>query len=156
MTFEVPAALLAMVDQVQAEVGANKRDNAAAAAESRCAAVLAGGCGKTIDLGTEFRDVPSQREYEITRLCQDCQDRMFMPPVEDMYQDLENFGRCGTCGLWRDYIHVDVGVGMIKGFDCCGTGNPLIPWPGKCDKESGCLLGKGHKLDCEHITEAVY
>lgn len=151
-----PVWLTAMVDQVQAEVGANKRDRDAAAAESRCATRLAGGCGKPIEFYSEFRDEASQREYQNTRLCQDCQDLMFMPPAEEMYENLTDFGRCSICGLWRDYVHVDVGVGVIKGFNCCGSANPPVKWPGKCDKEPGCLLGKGHKLDCEQIKEAVY
>lgn len=156
MTEPVPPHLTATLDQVHAEVRANKRDNAAAAAESRCATVLAGGCGKPIGFYSEFRDAPSQREYELTRLCQSCQDLMFMPPAEEMYENLDDFGRCGTCGLWRDYVHVDVGVGVIKGFNCCGSANPPVPWPGKCDKEQGCFLDKGHALNCEHNAKAVY
>jgi hypothetical protein len=151
-----PPHLVAMADQVHAEVQANRRDNTAAVAESRCAAKLAGGCGKPIDFHSEFRDKASQREYQNTRLCQDCQDQLFMPPAEEMYENLKDFGRCGTCGLWRDYVHIDVGVGIISGFNCCGTENPPVPYPGRCDKEPGCFLGKGHALNCEHNIKAVY
>jgi hypothetical protein len=151
-----PPHLAAFVDQVSAMVRENKRDGASAESESRCSLPEVGGCGKTIDLETEFRDHTSQAEYKITHLCQDCQDKMFMPPAEEMYENLDDFGRCGICGLWRDYVHVDLGVGVIKGFNCCGTTNPPVPWPGRCDKEPGCFLGKGHALDCEHNPKAVY
>jgi hypothetical protein len=153
---DLPAHLISSLDQAQATVRENRRDRKQAATEERCASTLAGGCGKPVDILTEFRDYPSVQEYRLTRLCQNCQDRTFMPPVVEMYQDLEDFGRCRICGLWRDYIRADVGVGIIKGFNCCGTKNPPVPWPGACDKEPGCLLGKGHALDCEQIKEAVY
>lgn len=34
-------------------------------------------CGKKIDVIKEFRDSLSRREYAISGLCQDCQDKMF-------------------------------------------------------------------------------
>jgi hypothetical protein len=151
---EVPPSLVAFVDQVSAMVRENKRDGAAAEAESRCALPEVGGCGKVIDLRTEFRDHASKAEYGITHLCQSCQDKIFMPPPEEMYEDLDNYGRCHTCGHWCEYVHIDVEVGVIKGFDCCPDSRP--PHPGRCDKEHGCLLTKGHDYNCEHNPKAVY
>lgn len=34
-------------------------------------------CGKHIDVTKEFRDSLSRREYAISGLCQDCQDKVF-------------------------------------------------------------------------------
>jgi len=34
-------------------------------------------CGKKIDVTKEFRDSLSRREYAISGLCQDCQDKVF-------------------------------------------------------------------------------
>lgn len=34
-------------------------------------------CGKSIDVETEFRDPLSKREFEISGLCQKCQDEIF-------------------------------------------------------------------------------
>ena len=34
-------------------------------------------CGKQIDVTKEFRDSLSRREYAISGLCQDCQDKIF-------------------------------------------------------------------------------
>lgn len=34
-------------------------------------------CGKSIDVEKEFRDPLSKREFEISGLCQKCQDEMF-------------------------------------------------------------------------------
>lgn len=34
-------------------------------------------CGKKIDTKTEFRDELSMREYEVSGLCQKCQDEVF-------------------------------------------------------------------------------
>ena len=39
------------------------------------------GCGKEIwDMEREFRDEISRKEYELTGLCQDCQDGVFDGP----------------------------------------------------------------------------
>lgn len=35
------------------------------------------GCGKSIDVDTEFRDHISKVEYSISALCQDCQDNFY-------------------------------------------------------------------------------
>lgn len=34
-------------------------------------------CGKSIDVEIEFRDQLSKREFEISGLCQKCQDEIF-------------------------------------------------------------------------------
>lgn len=34
-------------------------------------------CGKKIDVTKEFKDSLSRREYAISGLCQDCQDKVF-------------------------------------------------------------------------------
>ena len=34
-------------------------------------------CGKEIDIETEFRDALSKKEFEISGLCQSCQDDFF-------------------------------------------------------------------------------
>lgn len=34
-------------------------------------------CGKNINVENEFRDALSKREFEISGLCQKCQDEMF-------------------------------------------------------------------------------
>jgi len=38
------------------------------------------GCGKSIN---GFRDQLSAREYDISGLCQECQDKKFVPPEEE-------------------------------------------------------------------------
>ena len=35
------------------------------------------GCGKTIDPKTEFKDEISKREYTISGLCSECQEKLF-------------------------------------------------------------------------------
>ena len=37
-------------------------------------------CGKSIDVEKEFRDDISKREFEISGLCQSCQDDVFKEP----------------------------------------------------------------------------
>lgn len=39
-------------------------------------------CGKAIHPNQEFRDEISKREYKISGLCQDCQDKFFGKEVE--------------------------------------------------------------------------
>lgn len=34
-------------------------------------------CGKQIDIGTEFRDALSVKEFKISHMCQKCQDKVF-------------------------------------------------------------------------------
>ena len=34
-------------------------------------------CGKKVDVAREFRNSLSRREYAISGLCQDCQDKVF-------------------------------------------------------------------------------
>ena len=39
-------------------------------------------CGKKIEPGTEFKDELSKREFEISGMCQKCQDEIFKEPEE--------------------------------------------------------------------------
>lgn len=39
-------------------------------------------CGKKIDPETEFKDELSKREFEISGMCQKCQDKIFKEPEE--------------------------------------------------------------------------
>jgi hypothetical protein len=43
--------------------------------EGKCAV-----CGKELDVKTEFRDEVSRKEYDISYMCQACQDRNFAEP----------------------------------------------------------------------------
>jgi len=118
-----PMWFQALVDQAHAAVRNMRGDKPAARGEYRCVAP-AFGCGQPLGkpLNRAFRDRASRAEYDITGLCQPCQDVMFAPEPEEigrMAADPENFGRCGVCGEYRPYEFVDVGVGVIKGFDCC-------------------------------------
>lgn len=119
---ELPPALQASLDQAKAAVRNSRADAPEARREQRCAASPVG-CGRPIaSLATEFRDQASRDEYEITRLCQSCQDALFAPSADEvaaMAADSHNYGRCCVCGEYRAYEFVDVGVGVIKGFNCC-------------------------------------
>ena len=144
----VDPVLRALVDQVEAEVAANRADGPRAAAEGRCA-VPPMGCGQRIGpLATAFRDRASRAEYEITHLCQSCQDLLFAPDPEEiagMAADPENYGRCGVCGEYRPYEFVDVGVGVMRGFDCCRH-DPGLP---RYVKTVGCWLRVDHAHGCD-------
>lgn len=109
------------------------------------------GCGKKIDVQHEFRDQASAREYGITHLCQSCQDIVFAPDAEDvtyMASHPQLYGRCVVCGEYREYEEVDVGVGIIRGFDCCQNLLPPDQWPPPCPKTPGCAFAEGHAYDC--------
>jgi hypothetical protein len=107
------------------------------------------GCGQPLgtSLPRAFRDQKSRNEYDITGLCQRCQDELFKPSAEkvaEMAEDVDNYGRCMYCGEYRPYECVDVGIGVMKGFDCCEpTGLP------RCTKVRGCLLDVDHQHRCE-------
>jgi len=154
-----PPWLTAEIDQVLAWRGQVRADRGAARREDRCVAAPAG-CGQPLRTPNEFRDQASYAEYGITGLCQRCQDKLFAPSddeVEQMSGDLANYGRCGE---WRPYDFVDVGVGVMKGFDCCNderglNANPPRPSLG-CTVTAGCLLAAGHALGCELREGAVY
>lgn len=114
--------LNAQIDQAAASVRDMRKDKPAAHTEQRCVAPPAG-CGRSSpSLATGFRDRASRAEYDVTGLCQACQDVFFAPSSEEiaeMAADPERYGRCETCGEYREYEFVDVGVGVMKGFDCC-------------------------------------
>lgn len=118
-----PEQFDAQLDQAQAMVRDMRADKGAARDEHRCVAPPTG-CGQPLgrSLATAFRDQASRDEYDITGMCQSCQDEMFKPSRDEllaMAADKRNYDRCGCCGEWRELIHVDVGVGVISGFDCC-------------------------------------
>lgn len=148
MSDNVPPGILAMIDQVKAAVVANRADGAAAAAGQRCA-VPPMGCGQPIpSLATGFRDRASRAEYDITHLCQSCQDLMWVASPEEvaaMAADPDNYGRCYVCGEYRPYEFVDVGVGVISGFDCCPH-DPNLP---QCTKTPECGLRVDHAHGCD-------
>jgi hypothetical protein len=121
------------LDQAAAGVRDARADKQAAHAESRCV-VPPFGCGQPLPrhISAAFRDRPSRAEYDLNGLCQACQDAIFAPSLEEvaeMAADPERYGRCETCGAYREYEFVDVGIGVMKGFDCCrpelSNGEPL-------------------------------
>jgi hypothetical protein len=144
---EISPAMLALVDQIQAGVAENRADGPQAAAEQRCI-VPPMGCGQPIpSLATAFRDRASRAEYDITHLCQFCQDQLWQATPEEiaeMAADTRNYGRCGECGNYRPYEFIDVGIGVISGFDCC----PLDQRLPRCSKTLGCCLGADHAHSC--------
>lgn len=149
----VPPALQAVVDQSAAAVRDNRLDGPQAAAEGRCAAPPMG-CGQSLPdgLSGSFRDEKSRREYDITHLCQTCQDVWFAPDPEEI-AELEadpSWVRCEVCGEYRELQFVDVGVGVISGHDCCaGIRFRGEPGPPKCTRVAGCVFGADHVLHCE-------
>jgi hypothetical protein len=83
--------------------------------------------------------------------CQACQDQMFLPSpgeVAEMAADPENFGRC-RCGQYREYERVDVGVGVIRGFDCCPPPTVAEMAGPRCTKAEDCGLDDGHVHGCD-------
>ena len=141
---KVPPHLLAILDQAKAQVRDMKDTE-----PGYCAPVPAG-CGKKIEPG-EFRDQASTREYQITHLCQSCQDVLFAPcddEVAEMAADSDRFGRCVVCGEYRAWDYVDIGVGEIRGFTCCVATLPFDQWPPRCTKTPDCALCEGHAHDC--------
>lgn len=142
---EVPPHITSFLDQIKAGVRQLK-----GAALGHCAPVPAG-CGKKIDLQHEFRDQLSACEYEITHLCQSCQDIVFAPSAEDVEYMVSHprlFGRCVVCGEYREYEEVDVGVGIMRGFDCCQSLLPPDQWPPRCTQTRDCALCEGHAHTC--------
>jgi hypothetical protein len=151
-------ALVAKVDQAMAEARTNRADGPQAAAELRCAAPPIG-CGRPLPSGlsTAFRDRESRAEYDVTHLCQSCQDLTWAHSPEEVMEmalDPERYGRCCECGEYRPYEFVDVGVGVIKGFDCCpamhGHGSRLP----RCQRTPGCEYGADHQHGCEASDDA--
>lgn len=139
------------LDQAAAGVRDARADRAAAHAETRCV-VPPFGCGQPLPrhLSAAFRDRPSRAEYDLNGLCQACQDAMFAPSPEEvaeMAADPERYGRCGTCGEYREYEFVDIGIGVMKGFDCCVSDSPHHSLP-RCEGRDGqdrqCWLRTDH------------
>jgi hypothetical protein len=146
-------ALRSVLDQVEAAVRDNRKNGAAAVAEQRCATPPMG-CGQSIwSLATEFRDQNSRNEYEVTHLCQSCQDLIWVSSPDEivtMAADTDNYGRCGVCGEYRPYEFVDVGIGVLRGFDCCRD-DPDLP---QCTKTPGCFLRVDHAHNCGPLTSS--
>ena len=141
----MPPAVLAALDQVHAAVRDNRADNATALAEQRCA-LPPMGCGQPIpSLATAFRDQRSRDEYETSRLCQACQDEAFAPDASElawMAAHPDHHARCPVCGEFREIERVDIGGGVMEGFDCCNTirfGDGA--WPERCRRQAGCQFG---------------
>ncbi len=61
-----------LLEEMGQEIFGRSRSLAEAGAQCIC-------CGKP---ATEFRDELSRREYQISRLCQVCQDKVFAEPEE--------------------------------------------------------------------------
>lgn len=139
----------AQVDQVAASVRDLRKDKPAAHTEQRCVNPPAG-CGRPIpSLATGFRDRASRAEYDVTGLCQACQDIYFAvspEEVAEMAADPDHYGRCHECGEYRPYEFVDVGVGVIKGFDCCRPelSDERLPRCGAEGKGFKCFFAAGH------------
>jgi hypothetical protein len=156
--YGLPPHLMALLDQTNAAVRDIKTDAPLARQEGRCIAPP-NGCGQPIGpLATAFRDRTSRAEYGIVGLCQRCQDAIYAPDADEtaaMAANPEHYGRCGDCGEYRPYEFVDIGVGVIKGFDCC---NPWgrEPRPLQCTKtdDAGrpCVFAAGHVHGCEFPT----
>lgn len=149
---EPDPALLAEIDRAQAAVAHNRADAPQARAEHRCAAEPEG-CGQPLPrhISVAFRDRASRAEYDLTGLCQDCQDRYWPGPSDEeareMAADEYHYGRCGECGQFRPYEFVDVGVGVIKGFDCCRPeldGADRAPRCAATNEHGQCFLGADH------------
>lgn len=144
---EIPPYITALLDQAKAGVR-QLRD----AKPGHCAEPPAG-CGKAVDVQREFRDAISRREFDITHLCQPCQDIVYAPSPEDvayMASRPQDYGRCVVCGEYREYETVDIGVGIMRGFDCCQSMLPPEQWPPRCTKTRDCALSEGHAYDCTH------
>jgi hypothetical protein len=153
MTTSPPPWLTAVVDQATAAARDVRGDAPHARFEGRCVAPPTG-CGQPLpgSPATAFRDQPSRDEYRITGLCQSCQDRIFVVSPEELAEmaaDTQNYGRCGSCGEYREYERVDVGVGVdMIGFDCCPPASRS-----RCDKTVGCWLSAGHAYGCDAETD---
>jgi hypothetical protein len=48
------------------------------------------GCGKPVPSPQSFRDPISLREYMISGLCQECQDKIFPPTIGETMNNLHN------------------------------------------------------------------
>lgn len=146
-----PMWLNAEIDQAHAVVRDARLDKPAARSGNRCVSPPMG-CGEPLprSLPTAFRDHVSRSEYDVTGLCQACQDGLFAPDADEiaaMAADTTNYGRCGVCGEYRPYEFVDVGVGVIQGFDCC-THEGNLPQCSKTEGGRGCWLRQDHRHGC--------
>ena len=129
-----------------------RADAPQAHAEERCVHPPFG-CGQPLGKprGAAFRDRKSRAEYDMLGTCQVCQDRIFEPSadeVAEMAADKENFGRC-RCGEYREYERTDVGVSVIKGFNCCPPITFTEMMSGRCGKDENCCLDNGHSYGCD-------
>jgi hypothetical protein len=123
-----------------------------AAQERRCVSPPMG-CGQPLEKASwgYFRNETSEREYGITGMCQRCQDRVFAPPAElsiDEIHELERderMFRCSECGEYREYDEVDVGVGVMRGENCCPLWDERYVRLPRCSEVPDCQLGEGHR-----------
>lgn len=145
--------LKSFAEQAMADGKLAKLEQPYAQTELRCVSPPMG-CGRPLrsGLSTAFRDQSSRDEYRLTGMCQDCQDKLFdacLSPedIADMESHPEYFGRCPDCGRYCELQHVDVGVGVMSGFDCCYLYDPR---PARCTETPGCHLGVGHLYGCDN------
>lgn len=154
-----PPALVAMADQAWKASRDARAEAPQAAAEGRCVSPPIG-CGQPLGsaLSVAFRDRASRAEYDITGMCQRCQDLMFRPEPSEllaMASDPRNYERCSVCGEWRELEHVDVGVGIMSGHDCCSNiRHRGEPGPPRCRRVAGCGFGADHQYNCDPPPQA--
>lgn len=147
----------AFVDQLNAASRDHRADLPAAQQEHRCVGPPVG-CGRPLapTIASHFRDQASRAEYDVSGMCQSCQDATFPQPTAEeiaaMAADPDHYGRCGACGEYRELEFVDVGVGVISGFDCCRWEDvkDLPRCSAKNDAGHPCSLGADHAHDCSY------
>lgn len=153
----IDPALQALADQLAAQMRDHHADVPFAQREYRCVAPPVG-CGQPLkpSLPTAFRDRDSRAEYDVSGLCQSCQDALFPGPTPEeiavMAADPDHYGRCGICGEYRALEFVDIGVGVISGFDCCRPEEhkDLPRCSATNEKGHACWLGADHVHDHDY------
>lgn len=139
----------AFADQLNAVQRDHRADLDAARQEHRCVGPPVG-CGQVLtpSIATHFRDQASRNEYDVSGMCQSCQDITFPGPTPEevaaMAADPDHYGRCGACGEYRELQFVDVGVGVISGFDCCRYDLSLPRCLARNEQGWSCYLGADH------------
>jgi hypothetical protein len=146
------AFIHSMLDQAKAMSRDMRADLPAAHAEARCVTSPIG-CGQPLkpDLARHFRDQASRDEWRITGTCQSCQDLLFKPDDDEIAAMAANpdYERCDVCGEWRYLESVDVGVGVMRGHDCCADIRFRDePRPPACTRTPGCYFCVDHAHEC--------